>query len=178
VREALQRLQDEDLVVTQANKWTRVAEIEIEAVDHLLPIMRCLEELALSLAFPSLRPRDLQAMAGANRRLKEALLVGDFFQAAEANRNFHNLFIQRSLNPELTRLTQGIRLKIQRLGSFYFGSSILMPSASIDEHEELIAAIKKGDERRSLAILARHWDNVAVRLRDAAQRERPPGAAG
>ncbi len=49
VREALRRLADEGLVIAEANRWTKVAPIDIGAAARVYPIIWTLECLALRL---------------------------------------------------------------------------------------------------------------------------------
>ena len=51
VREALRKLENEGLVETSANRWTKVAPITIQDAERIYPIIQKLEELALILAF-------------------------------------------------------------------------------------------------------------------------------
>jgi len=169
VREALRRLEDEGLVHTSANRWTRVSEIQMEEIDQILPIMNSLELLSLTQAFIDMGPEDIEKMREANRKLEEAVQAGNYAEAAEANRKFHYVFILRTENTELIRVIQRLRVKIQRLGSYYFSSPTL-PSSSIREHAELIQAISAKRLEDAKTILSGHWDNVTRRLREAAQK--------
>ena len=63
VREALRKLEDEGLVETSANRWTRVAPIDIQDAESIYPIIQKLEELALVLAFS----RPIRKAAGTER---------------------------------------------------------------------------------------------------------------
>ena len=74
VREALRKLEDEGLVETAANRWTRVVPVTLEDAERIYPIMQKLEELALELAFPKIAVQHIQGMQNANNQLKEALL--------------------------------------------------------------------------------------------------------
>jgi len=169
VREAIRRLVDNGLLEASANRWTRVAEIKPEDVDHLLPIIRSLEVLALDLAMPRMLPDGVREMERANRRLEQALAAGDHVAAAEANRAFHNAFLSRAGNPELEQVLLNVTLKFRRTGVFYFRAVELTPSESVAEHEELIEAIRARKPARYRALLERHWKGVERRLRLAAR---------
>jgi DNA-binding GntR family transcriptional regulator len=170
VREALCRLREEELVRVYACKWTRVAEVSAEEIDQLIPIVSCLEVLALAQAFPSLGPDQVQQMEEQNRQIKQALLTGQFEVAAEANRAFHRIFTGQSENPELISLIARVKTKIRRLGTYYFQAHKIIPSATIAEHGELIQAISEKRLEDSQTLLARHWDQVAARLHQAAEK--------
>ena len=57
VREALRRLEDEGLVETALNRWTRVASLDLEEAAETYAVVEALELLALELAFAHLRLR-------------------------------------------------------------------------------------------------------------------------
>jgi len=173
VREALCRLRDEGLISTSAAKWTRVAGIESTEIDQLFPIINSLESLALQQAMSCLDAEDVAKMRRENERIRKALFTGQFTEAAEANRAFHMIFIERSGNPELIQLIKRVKVKIRRLGTYYFSAHRIIPSSTLEEHEQLIHAIVAKDTDGARNILARHWDHVAARVRDAARNGRP-----
>src|SRR5437588_2492109 len=104
VREALQRLQDEGFVETATNRWTRVATLDLDEVQHLYPIIWTLEMLAISLAQDRLISNDLVSMREANAHLHEALRNKDAIAASKADYDFHQIFISKSANPDLMRI--------------------------------------------------------------------------
>ncbi|MGF1523457.1 MAG: GntR family transcriptional regulator [Leptolyngbyaceae cyanobacterium] len=77
VREALRKLEDEGLVETAANRWTRVAPIALQDAERIYPIIQALETLALTLAFPKLSALNMCQMRDANHQLKAALSSND-----------------------------------------------------------------------------------------------------
>src|SRR5262245_48159514 len=72
VREALRRLEDEGLVVTALNRWTRVAPLDLTRTVESYPIIEALEILALERAFPSLTPEDLRGLEEMNLAMRKA----------------------------------------------------------------------------------------------------------
>ena len=77
VREALRRLEDEGLVETASNRWTRVKAVDLGEAKRIYPILHALGLLALELAFPRLTKVDLEEMKAANRDLQKALEAHD-----------------------------------------------------------------------------------------------------
>src|SRR5436190_24084875 len=73
VREALRRLEDEGLIETSPNRWTRVAPLDLVEAGSLYPIISNLEQLALDLAIDALDDSELEEMERANQRLAAAL---------------------------------------------------------------------------------------------------------
>ena len=157
VREALQRLEDEGFVQTAANRWTRVAQIDSSMADNLYPIIEALECLALSLAQDHLSPADLQAMTDANESLRQAIAASDASAASQADDAFHQVFIQRSGNPDLIRMLYESKLKLRWLEMIHFTYNSLA-AASLYEHESIITALQAKQYDRALELLKLNWD--------------------
>ena len=157
VREALQRLEDEGFVQTAANRWTRVAQIDSSMADNLYPIIETLECLALSLAQDHLSPADLQAMADANESLRRAIAINDASAAYQADEAFHQVFIQRSGNPDLIHLLYESKLKLRWLEMIYFADCALA-TESLREHETIVSALYTKHYDKAMAALKANWD--------------------
>jgi DNA-binding transcriptional regulator YhcF (GntR family) len=82
VREALRRLEDEGLIETKQNAWTRVSGVTGALAARIYPILQALEPLALELAAPHLTRADLRAMPRVNKHIRHALEVNDARAAA------------------------------------------------------------------------------------------------
>ena len=151
VREALRRLEDEGLVETASNRWTRVKAVDLGGAKRIYP-----ELLALELAFPRLTKVDLEEMKAANRDLQKALEAHDSAAATEADVRFHRVIIYRSNNPELEGILSGLKQKYRRLERAYFGSGTLGKD-SPKQHTKLIRALGKGDLEGAKLALASNW---------------------
>jgi DNA-binding GntR family transcriptional regulator len=168
VREAIKRLESDGLVYTSASRWTRVAEIRIEDVDNLFPIIKCLDVLALSSAFPHLHPEGVAEMKSAYDKQKKALAAGDLDEVRTAGWAFHNAYVVRCRNPELIDLLQKMLAKAKRLRVFFYKSTQIEPATAMDEHGALVQAVSDCRLEDSKAVLSQHWDHVARLIREAA----------
>src|SRR5271163_2564263 len=72
VREALRRLEDEGLVETALNRWTRVAPLDLNRAAEIYAIIEVLEVLAFKQAFPRLTGEVLRALEDANQSMRTA----------------------------------------------------------------------------------------------------------
>ena len=77
VREALRRLEDEGLIETKQNAWTRVAPVTHELAARIYPILCVLEPLALERALPKLTRADIKTMHRLNGLVRQELKRGD-----------------------------------------------------------------------------------------------------
>ncbi|MEO0826685.1 MAG: GntR family transcriptional regulator [Cyanobacteria bacterium J06639_16] len=164
VREALRKLEDEGLVETAANRWTRVAPITLRDAEQIYPIIQKLEELALSLAFPKLSSHSVQQMQDANDHLKAALVSHDAHAAVQADDAFHQVFVTAADNPELSNMLGQLKVKYQRIELAYFGHADLL-MASFEEHQSLIKALEAKDFEAAKQALASNWQASIDRLR-------------
>ena len=115
VREALRRLEDKGLVVSSANRWTRVSEISVKEPEMIYPIIWNLEQLAVSEAITHMTQSDFTAMKQANRALEKALGEGDPVKAARADIQFHDVFVERACNPHIIDILRDLKIKCRRV---------------------------------------------------------------
>lgn len=123
VREALQRLEDIGLAETSASRWTRVAPLDVARAGEVYPVVWALKAMAVSLAERRLTDEDLRAMEEANARLERALGTGDVVGVSWADRDFHDVFVARSLNRESAKILDDFKVKIRRLEIAHFGGA-------------------------------------------------------
>ncbi len=165
VREALRRLEDEGLIQTAPNRWTRVAPLDLADAVNLYPIIWNLEQLALDLAIDALDDSELEDMERANRRLAAALDAEDANAATTADSEFHQIFIDLCGNPELVSILAAAKLKLRRIELHYFGG--FASRASTLEHAALVNALELGDFDAVAAAIEANWRNSQRRLQEA-----------
>jgi len=166
VREALRRLEDEGFVQTALNRWTRVSPVDVEEARRLYPIIWSLESLAMRTAGPELTASDLEAMRGANRRLRVALGAKDPVEASSADHDFHDAFIRRSKNPELLGILHGLKVKLKRIEVAYF-NGCLVAERSVAEHDAVLHALTQADVEEAARAVEANWRNSLSRIADS-----------
>ena len=164
VREALRKLEDEGLVETAANRWTKVAPIALKDAECIYPIIQKLEELALTLAFAKISAQHIQHMQNANNRLEAALKSNDSQAAMQADEKFHRVLIDAADNSELRNILEQLKTKYQRIEVAYFSDADLL-LASFEEHQMLIEALKEKNLEAANKALASNWQASIERLR-------------
>ncbi|MFC4637104.1 GntR family transcriptional regulator [Deinococcus hohokamensis] len=163
VREALRRLEDEGLVKTALNRWTRVAPLEVSQAAALYPVVEALEVLALQLAAPTLTAVDLTHLDDLNTQLRRALQDRDAGAAVEADTAFHDLWISKSGNPELQQTLRALKRKLRRIERAYFDAASAGQS-SLAEHAAIITALERGEIVGALQALRINWQGSLERL--------------
>src|SRR4051794_35081703 len=115
VREALGRLEQDGLVETAPQRFTRVAPLDRRAARDAFPVVATLHALAAELAVPRLVGDDLEAMVAANERFARALEAGDVDAALAADDRFHAVFLVASANTEVPRALDRLMPRVRRL---------------------------------------------------------------
>src|SRR5579859_151960 len=155
VREALQRLEDDGLVVTTASRRSFVSPVTLTQAREIFPIVESLESLAVRLAVGRMDDSALAAMRAANARLAVALDAEDLTAALDADTALHAAFIERAGNSELTTLLADLKSKVRRIERTFWGGADRRDS--VCDHDELIAAFAARDCEAAHAIILRNW---------------------
>ena len=163
VREAFLRLEDEGLVETSANRWTRVAYIDVGQARRIYPLVIALERLALELAAPRLGEEEISEMRRANDDLTRALEENRAVEASEADGRFHAVIIGLSDNPELAGILDNLKAKLRRLEVAYFDGCMVADRSAV-EHRQLLEALDSGDHEQAAVILEANWRGSLNRL--------------
>jgi DNA-binding GntR family transcriptional regulator len=170
VREALRRLEDEGLVETKHNAWTRVSAVPYDLAERIYPIISTLEPLALEMAFESLTPEDFRQLRELNSALEQALISNDAKKAALLDSAFHDVFILASNNPELIGILNGLKTNHIRLEIKYWQAAT-SALQSVQEHARLIAALGQGNLEQAKRELAWNWIRALDRWNKRSQVE-------
>ena len=100
----------------------------------------------------------------ANKKLKAAIETGEPVAASRADADFHDVVIERSLNPHLIKILKDLKIRYRRLEVVFFkGSSIA--DSSVKEHEVFISSLKSGDIKCAGQIIYSNWKKSLERLR-------------
>jgi DNA-binding GntR family transcriptional regulator len=151
VREALRRLTDEGLVLTEPNSATRVAPIDRDQAAEAFPVLAVLHGLATRLGVPALTPKDDESLRRINRERRAALARGDALGAIALDDGFHGVLVDASGNLELARAIERLMPKIHRLDVLHFGA--LAHDEAEDDHEPIIAACAARDADRAAQLV-------------------------
>jgi DNA-binding GntR family transcriptional regulator len=173
VREALRRLEDEGLVETALNRWTRVASLDLTKAAETYVIIEALEVLALEQAFPRLTRGDLRGLEDANRAMQKAARQQEPALAVIADEDFHELFIRHANNGELLLLLRQLKTRLRRVELAYFDATPRV-HASFREHAAIIEALQERSLSRACAALRLNWAASLERLRKSVEERGQP----
>src|SRR3954470_12079871 len=143
VREALARLEQDGLVETAPQRFTRVAPVDRRTARDAFPLVAALHALAAELAVPRLTASDHADMLDANERFAGSLRNNRVEQALAADDDFHAVFVKASANAELPRALDRLMPGVRRLERLRFGS--LQGRASVRQHAEIVRLAQAGE---------------------------------
>jgi DNA-binding GntR family transcriptional regulator len=172
VREALRRLEDEGLVETALNRWTRVAPLDMAKAAECYVILEALEVLALELAFERLGREDIQRLGDTNRAMQKAAKQQERAAAVLADEGFHEVWLGRANNCELLVLVRQLKMNLRRVELAYFDAASRVDQ-SFHEHAAIIKALQERSLSQARAALKRNWGGSLERLRAFADKNSP-----
>ena len=155
VREALGRLEEEGLVETRPQSYTRVSPLSRRDVREAFPVVAALYALATELAVPGLLPTDLARLREINQAFARALEEGDVDGALAADDAFHGVFVSGSANHELQRTLERLMPRLRRVERLRFGS--LSGRHSVEQHDQIINLAARHRAADAAAAVRLNW---------------------
>ncbi|WP_234790959.1 GntR family transcriptional regulator [Mycolicibacterium wolinskyi] len=153
LREALQRLQQDGLVVTVPHQGTIVSPFTADDVRDLFDVRESLEVLAARLAAERADQHGLDKLAAQLDIARRATKRKDKSAIAAANARFHGVIVELAANPLLETMLRPLEARTQWL---FHLTKDRDPGVQCREHEELLAAIADHDPDRAAASAFHH----------------------
>lgn len=171
VREAVRRLEDKELVVSSANRWTRVAEVSLKEPERIYPIIWTLEELALTQVFNDITTTDIKQMESINTMMTKAIQEKDPVKASWADVEFHRVYIAKTDNCHLISILNDLKVKYRRVEITYFRGSDYATN-SLSEHDKILTALQDKNLKSALKQIRLNWQNSLARIRAIGERHK------
>ena len=158
LREALKVLASEGLVILQANRGARVAEVTREETENTFPVLAVLEELAGKLACERM---DDAAVAYIERRhtaMIAAYAARDRPTYFQANQDIHKALVQGAQNAVLASHHKNLAMRVHRT-RFMVNLSEDRWAQAIEEHEQMMEKLRARDADGLGALMKTHMMN-------------------
>lgn len=144
LREALQRLQFDQLIERLDNGRLRVRPITVADTEHLYAVRSALEQLTMREATARVTATDLAALAGMVDTMRAAQRAGEHAAMVAAGGEFHQRLAQVAANPVNDHLMDQIRTRLDRLRNVSVKLEA-RPHESVSEHAAILDGLKTGD---------------------------------
>lgn len=161
VRDALLRLQEEDLVDVLPRKGWRIRPVSLKGVADIYEVRQMMERESISLLMSRPTAESLAAL-DAFRTVSGPETLENW---AAYNRAFHIGLAEGSVNSKLLQLARGLIDQVERLTYLsVLTSGAGKLNAFVDEHVAIIDAIQSGDRRQALQLSREHIERSRRRV--------------
>ena len=167
LREAMQRLTQEGLLVSHRNRGLFVAELTPEAVADMYLLRTTIETAALQRVLESgagSRTADqldsaVDAMAALASEPRSAAMVA-------ADLDFHHALVEAARSPRLSRVHETVLVEtsmcLHAMSATYSDAD-----SRLSEHRAIADAVRAGDAARATSLLVEHMQDGLARVRAA-----------
>jgi len=165
VREALQLLVSEGLVIVIPRQGYRVSPISLRDANEMFAFRQALELACISEAVKNASNDDLKALD----RFRE--FDGDYEnEFITYNRDFHCSLARCSNNGRMARTTCELIEETERLVRMSVAAVRPKAHKFVEEHNDIISALQARDSRRSVSLLKAHVSAAVKRFSTALER--------
>lgn len=165
LREAMQRLVSEGILVAIANRGVFVIELTLADMADVYRSRQVIEGGALDIILQDRREVAHEELGPVVTRMRAAAKAGDGPAVSDADQRFHEVLVECSGSPRLSRAMRTLlvetRLCLSELRTTYPDLH-----AQVREHEELRAVIRDGDPDAARDLLRAHLEDAVARLTD------------
>jgi DNA-binding GntR family transcriptional regulator len=152
VREALQTLQSEGLVLIEPNRGAYVAGLTAAQLNEIFELRALLESDVLRRAVPGHSERSLRQLEAIQRELDHETVAAEWVRL---DRAFHDALYAPSARERSLQLIAGLRASVERFYLSHLGPDARRGGWN-DEHQQLMDAVRQRDAARAVELLVRH----------------------
>ncbi len=162
IREALFRLNAENLVEVIPGRGFFVQEITLSSLRDLFETMLILERSAVALAANRIKAGQLDDLQRLNNELRQAWLDKNYMRVTLLNSRFHRLIYKASDNSFLITYLDNLQNQSQRLAFLCFSKDLASydmqshAELSIKDHQALIENLRQGNHIDAVNVISEH----------------------
>ncbi|APB98516.1 GntR family transcriptional regulator [Polynucleobacter asymbioticus] len=166
IREAIRRLAAEGLVELITNRGAIALQLSLEDVVHTFDVIAQLEGFSGELAANNICDAALSELEALQYEMMASYARRDLSSYYKLNLRIHHLINQAANNPILSRLFSQVNARIEAL-RFRSNQDGVKWEKAVEEHQEMLDALKTHDSARMRKIMIQHVQNkrdVVVQL--------------
>ncbi|KUG54423.1 GntR family transcriptional regulator [Serinicoccus chungangensis] len=177
LREGLQRLSQEGLLVAHRNRGLFVVEMTDDRVRDLY-LARAAVERAAGDRIHETDPQEAsQALLAVVDDMAAAAATGDVRRVSTVDIRFHQVLVDRARSPQLSRFHATL-LTETRMCIHLLEPTYAVDEERVGEHREIARSFTRGGARRTDALLVRHMRDAMHRLTGSPRGSLGPPVAG
>jgi DNA-binding GntR family transcriptional regulator len=155
IREALQRLALDNLVVILPRRGTIVADLNMHDLQKIFEVRLELEPFCCRLASSRATKRQIEEMEALFTTADDIIRTADNYQLIRLDHEAHRLLAQAARNEFLEETLDRLYSHVLRL--WYVSlHRVGRLGEAIEEHRQIVAAVKAGDGERAAHIMRQH----------------------
>ena len=166
IREAIRRLAADGLVELITNRGAIAVQLTLEDVIHTFDVIADLEGFSGELAANNISDATLSELEALQYEMMASYARRDLSSYYQLNLRIHHLINQAANNPVLSRLFSHVNARIEAL-RFRSNQDGVKWEKAVEEHQEMLDALKARDAKRMRKIMMQHVHNkrdVVVQL--------------
>ncbi len=166
IREAIRRLAADGLVELIANRGAIAVQLSLEDVIHTFNVIADLEGFSGELAANNISDAILSELEALQYEMMASYARRDLSTYYKLNLRIHHLINQAANNPVLAQLFSQVNARIEAL-RFRSNQDGVKWEKAVEEHQEMLDALKARDSARMRRIMIQHVQNkrdVVVQL--------------
>jgi DNA-binding GntR family transcriptional regulator len=129
-------------------------------------VLTSLEQLGARLACQEASDETIQAIDALHGRMMELYAIRNRLEYFKLNQAIHTAIVAASGNAVLSEMHETLQARIKRL-RFVGNEGPTKWAGAVDEHEEMIDALRRRDGEALAAAIGRHMDHTLVRVADS-----------
>ncbi|TQR12726.1 GntR family transcriptional regulator [Psychrobacillus soli] len=159
VREALHKLELEGLVEIFPRRYCLVKGVTHECIREIHLIRSQLEPIAASIAVNNLTNEDLERLDNLIKLSVEFASKGNVEKIMEANDEFHQIINRASNLSRIIAILENMHDYVEAF-RYSFMSRTDLVKRSIEEHQEILAALQTRDKELVKKIVTKHLEGI------------------
>ena len=159
IREAIRKLEQENLVVIKERRGAYVSEISVKSMIDILEVQSNLEGLAAYLAAYRMNKSQQEELLETQNAFEKAVASGDVNRIMEMDERFHDQLVQSSQNDHLIRLVEQLNESVVRFRYIYY-QDLRRVEEMIPEHQSILDAIIESRAEKARNAAYSHIDKL------------------
>ncbi|GGH76160.1 DNA-binding GntR family transcriptional regulator [Pullulanibacillus pueri] len=143
VREALERLKQEELIIGKRNKGSVVSNISSKEIKDIFVLREMIEGFAVRETHPQLKEADYRYLENTIMEMGEAIKQNEMLKILEHDMAFHGFFYERCHNDAVLDLWNRMKIKVMRFMAI--SNKLRSTDGLVRGHLDLIKVLKTGD---------------------------------